>query len=137
MAETVGKIVEIGLGEDGITVRFDLPAGMVPAAGQYLLGAALDNVEILPVALYLTRADSDGSVFYGEFPTHWVPGVEVRLRGPFGRGFHLPSRARKVVLAALSGQNARLLPLAHQAVTQNAEVSLFCQSMPSWLPPEV
>lgn len=137
MAEAVCVIIEIRLCESGSTVRFDLPPGMIPAAGEYLLGCGVDGSEILPVVLYLTQAGEDGSVFYGDIPQQWTPGVKVWLRGPAGKGFRLPAQARKVALGSLSGQFSPLLPVAQQAIDQSAAVSLFCERMPQILPSEV
>lgn len=110
---------------------------MMPAAGQYLLGCSLEGEEILPAALYLAWTESAGSLFTGDVPAAWLPGGKVWLRGPAGRGFHLPPQARRIALVSLLGGFSRLAPLAQAAIRQDAAVSLFGARLPSLLPVEV
>lgn len=137
MAQAVCEILQVSLSDEGLTARVDLPARMAPAPGQYLLASSLSGADILPTALYLAAAEDDGIELCGDLPAHWTPGEKVWLRGPAGNGFHLPARARRVALIALSGQVARLLPLASQAVARQAAVSLFSERLPVTLPAEV
>jgi hypothetical protein len=110
---------------------------MAPAAGQYLLGCSLEAEEVLPVVLYLAWKEGGGSLLTGSIPGNWIPGGKVWLRGPSGKGFHLPTQARRVALASLTGGFSRLAPLAQAAIRQGAAVSLFSPSMPAVLPAEV
>jgi len=137
MAEAICDILEISLSDEGLSAQFDIPARMAPAPGQYLLGCSLSGVDVLPVALYLTGAVDNRLELCGDIPAHWTPGEKIWLRGPAGKGFHLPAQARRVALIALSGRVSRLRPLSRQAVARQAVVSLFSEYLPAALPAEV
>jgi dihydroorotate dehydrogenase electron transfer subunit len=72
-----------------------------------------------------------------ELPESWLPGDELSIRGPLGRGFQLPPRARRVALATLAGNPGRLLPLAAAALAQGCEVALCCDASAADLPAAV
>ena len=61
----------------------------------------------------------------------------MTLRGPLGRGFSWPALLRKLALAALGGTVARLMPLLHAALAQDASVALFASGPLPSLPPAV
>jgi dihydroorotate dehydrogenase electron transfer subunit len=63
--------------------------------------------------------------------------MQLSLRGPLGSGFRLPVSARRVALAGLEGSAARLLPLAYQALVQQAAVTIFSDFTPAGLPPDM
>jgi dihydroorotate dehydrogenase electron transfer subunit len=67
----------------------------------------------------------------------WNPGLELQLRGPLGRGFTLPSSARKAGLVAFDDSPARLNGLIRPALKQDAAVVLVCSSTPENLPDDV
>jgi dihydroorotate dehydrogenase electron transfer subunit len=70
-------------------------------------------------------------------PPTWLPGTALNLRGPFGKGFHLPPAARRMALAALDTHPFRLLPLIAPALAQGMEIALFTPLIPAGLPPQV
>jgi dihydroorotate dehydrogenase electron transfer subunit len=76
----------------------------------------------------------------GPVPDSWHPGLELHLRGPLGRGFTLPSSARKVGLVAFDDKRsspARLRGLIQPALNQDAAVVLVCDAAPENLPDDV
>jgi hypothetical protein len=126
-----GRITEIWLENGQLAGRMACPPQGMPAAGQYLLAQAIAQAvdgppEALPVILFPARLTGEGFHMAPPLPGGWLPGLELDLRGPFGRGFQLPVHARHVALAALDAPPARLLPLAIQALTAGREVTLFC-----------
>jgi dihydroorotate dehydrogenase electron transfer subunit len=101
-----------------------------PEPGQYLpaqrLGAAED---ILPTNLFPFGISTD-RLSLGPIPASWTPGDRLVLLRPQGRGFSLPSAARRVGLCALDVPPHSLLPLVRPALAQDAAVTLFCDSQP-------
>lgn len=91
----------------------------------------------MPIPLYLAGKEEIGSRLTGDIPASWTPGRKVWLRGPAGRGFHLPVQARRVALVSFTGSFARLAPVANAAILNGAAVSLFSPSLPAGLPAEV
>jgi hypothetical protein len=122
-----GELVEIWMENGGIAGRLNLPAGLAPAAGQYLAAyAPEDSLPALAQPLFLMGAVPGGMLAAPPFPSTWQPGLELELRGPLGRGFRLPLSAQHVGLVALGASPARLLPLADLALAQGRAVTLFC-----------
>jgi hypothetical protein len=105
------------------------PLEYAPAPGQYLLGCARTVDEALAVPLFASglaaARDEAGFLAAPPLPPAWLPGQILSLRGPLGRGFHLPGGVRRVALAALGDSFARLLPLARLALEQDAAVTLL------------
>ena len=73
----------------------------------------------------------------GLLPAGWRPGTELHLRGPLGRGFEVPRRARRLALVALDRNPSRLLPLVVAGLNQGAEIALFSDGAGGNLPPTV
>ncbi len=138
MAHASGEIVELRWesGRTGACLR--LPAEMTPAPGQYLLGYAAAQRDVLPAALFPAGLPEElGLPIAPGLPEDWGVGAQIALRGPLGKGFSLPPDARQVALAALSPVAARLLPLAQMALMQGAAVVLYAAQPPALLPPDV
>ena len=60
-----------------------------------------------------------------QFLKSWMPGLQVSLRGPLGRGFGVPFAARKVALVAYDDASFRLRGLIRTALKQHASVVLI------------
>jgi len=115
-----GQILEIYL--DG-GVRIVCTPELIPASGQYLLASdALDSV--LPVPLYYTDSALGGFIASFPIPAAWLPGTHFYLRGPLGRGFAVPTSARKVALVAFDDAPLRLRGLIKSVLKQGAAVVL-------------
>jgi hypothetical protein len=132
-----GRILERFLDDRRAAARIACPPEAVPAPGQYLL--AHDPASDSPLAVPVFSAgDSPGGFLAAPpLPRGWLPGLTLSLRGPLGRGFHLPASARRAVLAALDASPAPLLSLLAPALAQGASVSFVCDSPPDGLPVEV
>ena len=114
--------------QDGLRhARIDCPTNLIPAPGQYLLASNASD-STLPVPIFYTDSTPQGFIAAPPLPDSWNPGREVYLSGPLGRGFVLPSSARKVALMALDNSPARLYGLIAPALKQNAAVVLLCDS---------
>jgi hypothetical protein len=124
-----GRVAELQLDPAGRTAaRIACPPGAVPAPGQYLL--ATDETSLLGIPLFKAGPAANGFLAAPPLPASWAPGTPLALRGPLGRGFRLPAGLRRLALVVAgdgtSGSGvARLLPLAIQALEENAAVTLF------------
>jgi len=117
------------------------PAAAIPLPGQYLQAYdPNDPLEVIPTSLFVageslvSRGGEASFPVAGLLPAAWQPGTQLQLRGPLGRGFELPTKIRRLALAAIGGSPARLLPLVTERVS---EVVLFCDSQVGELPMSV
>jgi hypothetical protein len=135
---TATSITRIELDPYGRTVAWiECPPGLVPAAGQYVLARASED-ETASLARALFPSELAAHRFQtGGLPPNWGVGTPLVLRGPLGRGFALPEALRRLVLANLGEDGARLRPLMDAALAQGAEVTLFDDQRPRGLPPAV
>jgi hypothetical protein len=124
-----------GAGTVGARLTCTPPIFLDP--GQYLLARSLDFVESLPSPLFVTGKGGVELNIVPPIPETWQVGARLALRGPFGKGFHLPESAQRVALAALDGNPYRLMALVPLALAQQAVVVLYSSTIPDHLPLEV
>jgi dihydroorotate dehydrogenase electron transfer subunit len=129
-----GRLIEVILGDRCRYGHVACPENFIPAPGQYLL-ASDDSGSPLPVPIFYTDSTPQG--FTGLIPDSWTPGKDLYLWGPLGRGFTLPTSARKVALVALDDVPARLRGLIQPALIQEASVVLVCDQNVDNVPDEV
>ncbi len=146
-----GTVAELVLLDRLPTVRIVCPKGIIPAPGQYLMAYAEGSDAPLATILFRARAmAAPGQPDIGSFvaapptPAHWLPGTCLRMRGPLGHGFMLPTTARRIGLVSFdapdtpaSSSARRLLALLEQALRQDASVTLVCERSPEDLPLQV
>jgi hypothetical protein len=133
-----GRISQIQLWGGRQVVRIACPHNMIPAPGKYTLAWAEGNVDApLATPLFAAQVDPDGFLAAPGAPSHWGPGMRLHLRGPLGRGFSLPASTRRLALAALDGEVARLQPLVQAALERQAAVALFIDGFVPSLPAAV
>lgn len=113
------------------------PRGLLPEPGQYWLAHAPALDEPLPTPLFASKITSEGIHLAPPLPAGWMAGMEIAVRGPLGKGFRLPTLARRVALLALDETPHRLLPLMDVALAQGAAVTLYASFIPRDLPDEV
>lgn len=120
------------------------PQERIPAAGQYLQAHdPVDKEAALPLSIFpaspplKSREGNAQFITASPVPDTWQPGNKLILRGPLGRGFELPDRAKRVALIAMATNAERLLPLAFQAVEKGSEAALFCDRAPLDAPARV
>jgi hypothetical protein len=138
VAHYKGVLAEILLeAYQNATARLYCPTEAVPRAGQYLqVWSPADELKVVPASVFLSgkvtmQRNEIAIPIDAPLPESWQPGTELQLRGPLGRGFELPKRAKRVVLAALAGSPGRLLPIAAQALDQGAQVVLCTKGQAS------
>lgn len=133
MQQFTATITKIWL--DG-SLQLDCPPARIPPPGSFLLAWG-EDAGACGTPLYPTGAAPPTSprvAPIGSTPPQWDVGNTLTLRAPIGRGFQIPKNSRRVALAAIESTPARLLPLISIALTQNAEVALFCSLAPTHLP---
>ena len=131
-----GQVLELILEDGHRHVSISCPSNLIPSVGQYLLASDASDSP-LPVPLFYTDSAPQGFIAAAPTPNAWIPGLELHLRGPIGRGFTLPASARKVGLIAFDESPARLKGLIRQGLKQDAAVVLVCNSSADNLPDDV
>jgi dihydroorotate dehydrogenase electron transfer subunit len=121
------RIIEIALDASGrLAARIACPAAAVPAPGRFSLAVVIGDTDaVLPVTLFASQSSTHGFWAAPPLPSSWIPGLNLRLRGPLGKGFSLPASTRRLALAAGGDSNARLASLAQQAAAQGADIAWF------------
>jgi dihydroorotate dehydrogenase electron transfer subunit len=115
-----GQVSEIYLDAGA---RISCPPELIPAPGQYLLASDASDSP-LPVPLFYTDSAPEGFLAASPFPECWMPGLQVSLRGPLGRGFGVPIAARKIALVAYDDVPSRLRGLIRPALKHGSAVVL-------------
>lgn len=122
-----GQVLAVRLDEWGRQEAWiDSREGSDPVPGQYFLAWALEDRDApLPEALFPAEITPGAFRTAAPVPHHWLPGTELALRGPLGRGFRLPAGARRVALVAPGGSAGRLMPLIDQCLADGRALALF------------
>jgi len=132
-----GQVVELIL-ESGLRyARISCAGKLIPSPGQYLLAGTASSSDLLPVSLFSTESTPESFTASAPFPEMWMPGTEIYLRGPLGRGFVLPTSARNIALIAFDVSPSRLLGLIQPALKQGASIVLVCETNEDNLPDAV
>lgn len=133
------KVVEIGLDAQGKPqVLITCPPSALPSAGQYFQAYAPgDAHQVLPISIFPSEIRDDGFWSAPPAPESWLPGTELNLLGPLGKGFRMRESVRRLTLIALDESPARLLPLIFQALTQDIDIILFTDHLSVPLPASV
>ncbi len=129
-----GQLVETFVDSGG---RIVCPAELIPASGQYVLAHTDVSESPLAVPVFFSESAPNGFRAAASLPATWMPGVRLFLRGPLGRGFALPSSARRVAAIAFDDSSARLRGLIPPALKAGAAVTLVCGGAPDGLSEEV
>lgn len=132
-----GKILERILDDRRAAARIACPANLIPAPGQYILAHLPASNDPLAVAVFSAGVAADGFYAASSLPSAWTAGAALSLRGPLGRGFAIPTNARRVALAALDVSPAYLLGLIPLAEKQGADIVLVCNDPPEDIPADV
>ena len=138
MKQGLGELVELYLENGQTGGKLRCPNHLIPAPGQYLLTHDPTSHSPLPVPVFKAGSMPGGFCLAPPLPPTWIPGTTLSIRGPFGRGFSMPVSARRVALVALTETPARLKPVLHDALAQNASVVLVSDlDLHDLLPPVV
>lgn len=126
MHDYEGRVSEIQLWNGQEAAWIACPQKVIPGSGRYVLAwSPGDEGAPLATPLFAAQVSPQGFLAAPPTPRAWEPGARLLLRGPLGRGFRLPSTARRLALAVLGEGSARLLPLMQEALEGEAAVALF------------
>jgi len=138
MAAFTAKLLELSLQPPfGLAGRITCPGHVRLSPGQYFLANRPGGLDLLPTTLFPADWEEGILETAPPLPDAWPVGAELALRGPLGKGFHLPAQARRVALAALETPFQRLLPLATIALAQQADVVFYTDTPAGSLPRSV
>lgn len=130
MSELTATLLEVFKFGETLAGVLDLAPKFQPEPGQYLPAQSYQREqELLPINLFRVFG-GEGQLSFGPIPESWQPGEQISLLPPHGRGFHLPSSARRVGLCTVAVSPNRLLTLIPLALAQDAAVTLFCDPQP-------
>jgi len=132
-----GQLVETFVDSGG---RIVCPPELIPVPGQYLLAHTdVSDSPLAPLAvpIFFSESAPNGFRAAASLPAAWRPGARLFLRGPLGRGFVLPSSARRVALIAFDDSASRLHGLIPPALKAGAAITLVCDGPPEDLSEEV
>ncbi len=117
-------------------IRISCPPERAPAPGQYLLAqAAGEAAGLLAAALFPAEEPAGGGLWCApRTPSTWLPGLRLHLRGPLGRGFHLPPGTRRLAVLSLDSPPWRLMPLIRRVLHSGGEAALFAAPSPRDVP---
>jgi hypothetical protein len=133
-----GTVREIRLGPSGRSAWIECPTQSQPAAGQYLLGWAIDDGGAPLAAPVFPAAFAEGRFLAAApLPKTWEPGTTIILQGPLGRGFDLPAFSSRLVMAALGDTAERMTVLLPQLLARGCAVAICAGCAVPALPPEV
>ena len=121
-----GSVKEVRLEYGQRLAWIDCPPALIPAPGRYVMAWAPEDVDApLATALFAQEISTQGFLAAPPVPHTWEPGTRLALRGPSGRGFHVPEMTRRLALVAIGDTAGRLMPLVVGALEQNVAVAFF------------
>ncbi len=121
------EIFQIGSERAGV---LDIPKQYWPAPGQYLPCQRIEGSLGQLTTQLFQIIGNEGLLSLSPLPDGWQPGDQLLTGSPQGNGFSLPVEARRVALLPYKVSPTRLLALVKQAVSQNASISLFYETIP-------
>lgn len=129
-----GVVREVQLqGSAGRAAWIECPKAAMPAPGRYIMAWSPEDIDTpLATPLFASRIEAEGFQAASPIPNTWEPSTTLQLRGPHGNGFNPPANLRRLALASLGQDIARLQPLLLEALEQDAAVALFADhTLPS------
>ena len=103
--------------------------------GQFI--SARGDGDTLSTALFPGGMDGKDFTTIQAFPFAWQPGVSLSIRYPMGKGFVIPSSARRLLMVSAATNPLRLLPAAGEVLAAGGEAALFSYSQPNEISPEI
>lgn len=138
MIRTLALVSAVGLDPSGQrTATLHCPPAALPSAGQAVLAAPRLALAAMPFSLYPIQLDSKGFRSRVPMGQRWLPGDEIDLVGPIGRGFAPPDGSARWLLISAEGGPGPLMPLVETALAAEAAVALVCPNPPDELPADV
>lgn len=107
----------------------------IPAAGRYTL--AVDERTSLGIPLFNAGEWESGFIAAPFRTCDWVPGTELLLYGPLGRGFSMPEHGERLAVISLGEAFCFLLPLVSAWLKAGKLATLFSESRYPDLPADL
>ena len=122
------EISQIGSERAGL---LDLSQKYWPEPGQYLPCQRLSGApEVLTTHLFRVFGFEDAPTL-APLPPDWLPGDNLAVLPPMGKGFEIADEAQRIALLAFKVSPTRILTLVQAALAKNASVALFCDPRPT------
>lgn len=134
-----GTVAEIVLDESGcLLYLISSEHPLLAEAGQYFQGAAYLRVdETLSTSLFVIKPDAGRILVLPANDPGWMPGEELLLRGPIGRGFSIHSNRLNIAGIAKEDQILYLRWTIDQYLAQEANVVLYTDIPPAGIRSEI
>jgi hypothetical protein len=128
-------VSKIYMNGSAVCLQFD--PSFLPAIqpGQYVSARA--DGDILPATLFPCGMDGRDFTTIQPIPVAWQPDVSLSIRYPLGKGFAVPSSARRLLMVSTGNNPLRLLPAAGTMLANGGEAALFSNNLPGQVPSEV
>lgn len=127
MIRSSALVRSVGLDPAGrSTVRISCDPSVVPAAGQAMLALPSEDPATIRFTLYPVEVTAEGFRCLMPAGQRWLPGDQLNLLGPIGRGFAPPAGSRRRLLVAAAGSAWPLRPLIRASLEAGADVALSC-----------
>ena len=114
--------------------EFDQPAAEIFCSedlgirpGQYVSISQPGRLEVVPSVNFPIGFGSRQLVV-AQIPSTWMPGMDLSIRGAFGRGFQLSENSQHLCLVAWDVHPLRLMSLIHAATLAGQEMILVWDS---------
>ena len=117
-------------------VRLRAAPGAIPAPGQISLACRLGGEDPLRQMLVPIELHADGFTSFRPEGAHWLPGEEVDLLGPIGRGFSPPPDRARWLLAVFDLPPEVLSPLLTVGLARRVELAVWSEERGEY-PPQV
>lgn len=138
MRREIGRIEALTLeplGEPAVQIA--CPEAIMPEPGQAVLTIELGSDRPYRMALYPTRMTPGGFIADRSPIPSWLPGTELDLLGPVGRGFSPPENSQRWLLLGVEMTPKRLWPLIDMGLERGIAISVWTNRAPLRLPPQV
>jgi hypothetical protein len=103
--------------------------------GQYVSARA--EGDTLPVTLFPCGMDGRDFTTIQTIPLTWQPDVSLSIRYPLGKGFVIPSAARRLLMVSAGDNPQRLLPASGKVLADGGEAALFSHNLPGQISSEI
>lgn len=116
------------------------PAEINFGLGQYFLASARGMMDLLPKALFPRASTGRSLVMDGPVPEGWEIGMALDMRGPLGRGFHIPAAVRKIAIVEIQRHmhaTAFFQPWMESFSAAGGELVFYSPNQPAGLPSAV
>jgi len=135
MKNTQVFVSKIYMNGSAVCVELDPSRKITAQPGQFISARA--EGDILPSILFSCGIDGNDFTTIQTIPLTWQPDVSLFIRYPLGKGFAIPSSARRLLMVSATGHPLRLLPEAGKMLANGGEAALFSYSLPGEISPEI